>query len=292
MAYYELGSIYAAIKKTDKAEEYLAKAWEREPSNYWYVIAYNQILTTNKKYAEAIKICRQYLKAEKDNNIRFSIAESLEELGKNKQALRVLNEIESENGLSEMISLKKVEIYKKTGEFDKGLAELMKLRNFIPEAPEYNVLVAEFLDETGDKKEAVKYYQIAYDLDSTNVYAITNLADYYNREGFTDTGFFYLGKAFGLDQITVDKKINTLMFFLKNDSLLSNNTREIGNLVAILCNKYPDNYDVNTMAYDFYNQTNEVDKAYGAIQRLLKLKNDNFLIWQQALYNATTVAEI
>ncbi len=287
VAYYELGTIYAALKKSDLAESFLSKAYQIEPDNYWYIIAYDQILMDNKKDNVAIKICKKYLKKGKDTRILYNIAESYENLKKFKKSLKVLNTIEEDNGLSEMISLKKVEIYKAWGKYDEGKNELLKLRNNLPEAPEYNILLAEYLDEIGKADEAVKYYKIAYSLDSTNVYAITNLADFYNKNGLSKNGYYFLGRAFSLDQIAIEKKISTLLYFLKNDSIVSKDSTELSNLVQILSKKYPDNYDVNTVAYDYYNKSNNAALAYKFIQRLLQLKSDNYLLWQQALYNAT-----
>ncbi len=287
VAYYELGTIYTALKKSDLAESFLSKAYQLEPDNYWYIIAYDQILMENKKDKVAIKICKKYLKKGKDTRVLFNIAESYENLKKFKKALKILDTIEEENGLSEMISLKKVGIYKAWGKYDEGKNELLKLRNNLPEAPEYNILLAEYLDEIGKEDEAVKYYKIAYSLDSTNVYAITNLADFYNKNGLSKNGYYFLGRAFSLDQIAIEKKISTLLYFLKNDSIVSKDSTELNNLVQILSEKYPDNYDVNTVAYDYYNKSNNVALAYKFIQKLLQLKSDNYLLWQQALYNAT-----
>ncbi len=287
VAYYELGSIYVAREEYELAEEMIGKAYNLDPYNYWYVLAYNQILKTNNKQKEAIKVCRKYLKMNKDTKILYSIAESFAEIGQYSDALDVLNGIENENGISEMISLKKVEICKQAGMFGEGLTELLKLQKKIPESPEYNVLLAEYLEESGKKDEAIKYYQAAFDLDSTNIYAITNLADYYNHNGLTESGFYFLGKAFTLSQITAEKKVNTLTFFLTNDSILSRYKNEVGNLVDILSSEYPGDYSVNSIAYDYYNKNNRVEKAYTCIRNLVKLKSDNFIIWQQALYNAT-----
>ena len=291
VAYYELGSIYAALKEPDLAEDYLNKSYVRDPSNYWYVVAYDQILKRNGKDKEAIKICRKYLKEDKDSRILFNISESLVAMKKYKKAVKVLNSIEKRNGLSEMVSLKKVEIYKKWGKFDEGLSELMKLRGNMPEAPEFNILVAEYLEEGGRKDEAINYYKKAFELDSTNIYAITNLADYYNQNGFTEKGYYYLGKAFSLDQINVSKKLNTMMFFLKNDSLMNADSTRIGQLVQELVTKYPENYDINTVAYDFYNKTDQVNKAYTIIEKLLMLKTDNYVLYQQALFKASRLGK-
>ncbi len=291
VAYYELGSIYGALKEPALAEDYLKKAYDRDPENYWYVLAYDQILKQNEKFHESVKVCRKFLNVNNDSRVLFNIAESLESMGKYNKALKSLRKIEKEKGLSETVALKKVDIYKKKGEYEKGKQVLLTLRDQVPESPGYNILIAEYLEETGNMQEAVDYYKTAFDLDSTNVYAISNLADYYNKDGFSKKGYFYLEKAFALPQIKPEKKMNTLMFFLRNDSLMHADSLEIGKLVDEVAELYPDNYDINTVAYDFYNKTGQTGKSYPVIKKLIALKKDNYLIWQQALFSASRLGK-
>jgi tetratricopeptide (TPR) repeat protein len=51
--------------------------------------------------------------------------------------------------------------------------------------------------------------------------------------------------------------------------------------------EYPDNFDVKTVAYDFYNGLEEHEKALAIIKNILITKKDDYIIWQQALYNAS-----
>jgi len=58
-------------------------------------------------------------------------------------------------------------------------------------------------------------------------------------------------------------------------------------MVESLLNEYPDNFDVKTVAYDFYNGLEEHDRALAIIKDILKTKKDDYIIWQQAVYSAS-----
>jgi tetratricopeptide (TPR) repeat protein len=284
---YELGSIYAAYGENTEAEPLLAQAWSIDKENYWYVLAYTQILGINKKDQESSKILKAYLKNNDELKLKFMLAENYFSMGKYKKSMKLLMQIESEYGTAELLALRKAEIFKKTGEFDKGKEELLRLINLLPESPDYIILLAEYLEEGGQHEEALKWFRTAYSMDSTNVYAITNLADYFNRDGFTPEGFYFLEKAFNLDNIKVENKINTIIFLFNNEKEFLRNKVLIAKLVEILIGKYPNDPGVLSACYDYYNKSGNNTQAYAIIRRLIDTRKDNIQIWRQLLYNAS-----
>ncbi len=287
LVYYELGSIYIALNQPDISEKFLAKAYELEEDNYWYVLAYSQILNYQAKYKNLVKVLKNYLKKQDNLRIQFTLANTYSKIGKERKALNILESIERKNGISEQVLLKRVEIYKDQSKFDKGEKELKKLLNVFPEAPQYNIIMAEFLEETGRMTEAVKFYKYAYELDTTNIYAISNLADYYMEEEEIEEGLYFLNRAFTLDDIKIEKKISTLVYFIGQDDLVQKYNDEMETILRTLINRHPDNYDIKTIAYDFYSETEKFELAYSVIKDLLEEKNDNFMLWQQAIYTAS-----
>ena len=287
LVYYELGSIYIALNQPDISEKFLSRAYEIEEDNYWYVLAYSQILNYQKKYKKLVKVLKNYLKKHDNLRIKFTLANTYYQLGKQRKALGILENIEKKNGISEQVLLKKVEIFKDQSKFDKGQKELTKLLNVFPEAPQYNIIMAEFLEETGRMKEAVKFYKSAYELDTTNIYAISNLADYYMEEEEIEDGLYFLNRAFSLDNIKIEKKISTLVYFMGQDELVQKHNQEMETVVRTLMNKHPDNYDIKTIAYDFFSESEKYEDAYTVIKDLLEDKKDIFMLWQQAIYTAS-----
>lgn len=287
VAYYELGSIYAVMNQPEISNEFLSKAHNLEPNNYWYLLAYIQILDYRNEYEKIIDILKDYLQDNIDLRMSYTLANAYASSGKDRKALKILDKMEKENGVSEQIILKKVGILKEMDKFDKAEGELLKLIDVLPESPEYHILMAEFYQEAGNEEKAVEYFNIAYDLDSTNIYAISNLADYYTKKGPVERGLFYINRAFTLDDIPLEKKLSTMLYYMGEEKMLKEYSDDYEVIINTLLEKYPDNYDIKTIAYDFYNKTERYEKAYNLIKELVEEKKDNFILWQQAIYTAS-----
>ncbi len=289
VAYYEMGTVYSAIGENTKAEENLEKAYNLNPKNYWYGIAYSELLKINKNSTKSLKILKKIKKLNALNSltIDFKIAEIYVENRKYKKALNLLGEIEKENGISELISFKKFEIYKLQKKFSSAESVLVNLSRQAPEISEYHVLLAEFYTETGDSVKALQSYENAYKADSSNIYAVTNLADMYSSMGEDDKAYFFLNRAFLNKNIPLDSKIQTMIYLNKDREMIRKNKVFIEKMVNSLLVEYPDNYEVKTVAYDFYNGLEDHVKALEIIKEILAAKRDDYIIWQQALYNAS-----
>jgi len=289
VAYYELGTVLSALGENTKAEENLAMAYQLDKKNYWYGIAYSELLKINNKPSESIKVLHKTRKLNKENalTIDFKIAEIYSEKGKYKAALKLLQKMEMQNGISEIISFKKHEIFKLQGKFKDAEEVLKRLAVESPETIEYQIILAEFYTERGDSVMALKAYEQAFKIDSTNVYAITNLADIYTSMGAEEKGFYFLNRAFKNENIPVNSKIQTMMYLNKDRELIKKNGRYIDPLVSNLLSQYPDNVDVKTVAYDFYNGLEDHMRAMNIIKEILLTVKDDYMIWQQALYNAS-----
>ncbi len=79
------------------------------------------------------------------------------------------------------------------------------------------------------------------------------------------------------------------MVLNKDKFALKNNKDQIKELINTLLKLYPENTDVKTVAYDFYNGIGEQISAYELIKKIIKEKKDTYIIWQQALYNASSL---
>ena len=289
VAYYELGTVYSALGDSNKAEENLEKSYNLNPENYWYGIAYSELLKLNKNNQKSLKVLKKLRKINESNSltIDFKIAEIFTEEGKYKKAINFLSEIEKEKGVSEMISLKKFEIYKLKEEYFNAENVLYELISRGPEIVEYQILLAEYFTERGDSVRALTAYENAYKIDSSNIYAITNLADMYSSMGEDEKAYFFLNQAFLNKNIPLKSKIQTMMYINKDRDLIRNKKSFIEQMISSLLREYPDNFDVKTVAYDFYNGLDDHKKALALVKDILLIKKDDYIIWQQALYNAS-----
>jgi predicted Zn-dependent protease len=244
-----------------------------------------------KEYEEIIRINKNYLKLKNDTRVKYALADAYAKSGKERKAYIILNELENEYGVSEQIILKKVDILKRRKKTDKAEKELKKLIEVVPESPEYNIIMAEFYKEIGSTEKSLIYFERAYGLDSTNVFAISNLADHYTEHGPMEVGLYYLNRAFTMDEVSLEKKISSILYFMGDEKTLNKYAKEYEKTIETLLEKYPDSYDVKTVAYDFYNKTQNYRISYEIIKELLEENDKNFILWQQAIYNASLLNE-
>ncbi len=291
IAAYELGSIYAALNKLDLAESYLRTAYSMDQDNYWYLLGFSEILKANEKYKEAEELLKDYLKFKNDTKLKYSLATVYEQGGKNKKALSVLDELEKENGVSELVILKKVDILKAENEIVKAENEIKKLIDLMPESGAYQIILAEFLVETGQKERAAQVFEKAYATDTTNIYAITSLSDYYTTNKNFKRGFYFLEKALYHPGVKLENKVKTVLFYIEKQETIENYKPELKSLINALIITYPDNLQVKTLAYDFYSRIREYQMAFNLILELVDQKKDNFLFWQQAVFTASLLNE-
>lgn len=289
VAYYELGTVYSALGENSKAEDMLANSYKLDPSNYWYAIAYSELLKQNHNDKLSLKVLKNIKRFNKSNSltIDYKIAEILSEQKKFKEALEILEKIEKEYGISELISLKKIEIFKSLKKIDKAETVFNELLATAPDIIDYQILLAEFYKDEGLTEKALNSYEKAFQIDSSNIYAVSNLADMYSAMGDTAKSYYYLNQAFKNKNIPVASKIQTMVFLNKDRNLLKNNSAAIEEMIINLLKEYPDNYDVKTVAYDYYNGVENNINALAIIKDILSVKKDDYLIWQQALYNAS-----
>ncbi len=289
VAYYELGTVYSAIGENQKAEENLEKAYKLNQNNYWYAIAYSELLKINGNTAGSLKILKKLRKINVNSalTIDFKISEIYAQNGKYRKALNLLEKIEKENGVSEIISFKKIEVFKLQGNLSGAEKVLSELISEAPEIVEYQIIKAEFYSETGDTVSAIRAYENAFIIDSSNIFAITNLADLYSALGDRAKAYYYLNQAFLNNNIPVGNKIQTMMLLNEDRELIRNNKDIIGEMVENLLFQYPENNDIKTVAYDFYNGLDNHNKALSIIKEILTVRKDDYIIWQQALYNAS-----
>jgi tetratricopeptide (TPR) repeat protein len=288
-AYYELGSIYAFLKENARAENNLSKAFELDPGNYWYGIAYSDLLKINGKYDKALSVLTHMRKQNTSNQlaIDFRISDIYFLSGNYKKTLKKLNTIEKERGVSEVISYKKMDAYRKMNKPGDVEKEMQKLILRAPEYSGYRLVLAEYYLELRDTVKAIRSYEDVYALDTTNIYALTSLAKLHIENNEESKAFKYLIGAFNNDAISLNNKLQTIIAFNSDKSLSPERKKFVEQLVTMLLLKYPENLDVKTAAYDYYNGANNHVIALNLIKQILEKKKDSYIMWQQAIYNAS-----
>jgi len=159
-----------------------------------------------------------------------------------------------------------------------------------PEAIQFRIVAAELCMKSGREDEAARYYLDLLEVDSTNIYALTNLTDYYRERENYDSSFIFLNKSFSSPMIDARRKIAILSYYLSEEKFMNRYPHELGSLMEVLIEAHPEEYDARLMATDFYIQQKNYDKAFWNIKVYLEKGGSSYPLYMQAILLANAGA--
>lgn len=150
--YFELGKNYNILKNFGEAEDALKEAVSKEPENEWYLDELYETYSQQKDFDKAIKTIKQLVKHHPD--YKEDLAALYVRTKKYKDALKVLDELDEELGVSDIRDRLRNQIYNVTGRKKEQIRNLEDRVDENPDA-EKNYLALIFrYSENGDKKKA------------------------------------------------------------------------------------------------------------------------------------------
>jgi tetratricopeptide (TPR) repeat protein len=291
VAYFESGSIYLATNQFELARKNHSKAYELDPGNEWYTIAYLNSLAATEEYEEAVEILKEKIKKEPEKTEwEFKLALSYFNMGKSGKAIRTLEKIEKERGFSEKITLLKASIYESEEKYDLAREEIEKVMLIFPEAIQFRVVAAELSLKSDDKDAAATYYLEILEVDSMNIFALTNLTDYYREQGDYKNSYIYLAKSFSSTQIEAKRKMAILSYYLSEEDHITNYSSELSAVIDVFAETHPNESDIRLLAADFYIQSQDYSKAYFHLKKYLELQKGTYNIYMQTIMLANAAA--
>ena len=293
-AYFELGTILLMTKQIDLARDNLEKAYLIEPDNQWYTLAYLNALGASEDYQTIIEILKEKKKKDPDEaEWEYQLATVYFTKGKAGKSIRVLNRIEKNKGFSEKITLLKASIYESQEKYDLAKMEIEKVMNLFPEAIQFRIVAAELSMKNGKESEAADYYLEILEMDSTNIFALTNLTDYYRKNEDFKNSFKYLASSFNSPQIDVDRKKAIMSFYLSDNEFVTKYPKELERLLQVFVEVHPDEPEGRLMAADFYIESRAYDKAFLQLKVLLEKNKGSYPLYMQSilLANAASMNE-
>lgn len=294
VAYYELGTIFLMSNQIDLAVENLKEAYKLDPDNQWYTLAYLNALGAGEEFDTMTELLLDKKKKDPDEvEWDYQLANVYYTLGKTKKSIKILNRIEKEKGFSEKITLLKASIYENEEKFDQAREEIEKVMTLFPEAVQFRVVAAELCMKSGKEEEAADYYLEILEIDSTNIFALTNLTDYYRKKEDYPRSFQYLASSFQNRQIDVKRKLAIMSYYLSEDKFIRQYAGELDQLIQVFIQVHPDEPEARLLAADFYIETRTYDKAFLQLKGYLEKHQGTYPVFMQAilLANAASMDE-
>ncbi|MFZ5939114.1 MAG: tetratricopeptide repeat protein [Bacteroidota bacterium] len=284
VAAYETGNLYFSANQINSAEESFSIAYNLDRENVWYISAYANVLRLNNNLKESENILLKGCKTFPDNiDFQYMLASVYSDQGKGSKAVRILNRIQNKNGFSDKVTLLLSDIYVKEKKFDKALDELDRLISVFPEVPQFYVMSAEISEKAGLSERSVNYYLQAFGIDSSNIYAITNLADHYREVNDIEKSLYFLKYSFYSKEIDLKRKLSILSYYLMNDSLETIYAGAVDNLFTALKSTYPEEKDIALLEVDFNIDLEKYAKAFSVLKPVLFSEVVDYNVWLQGL---------
>jgi tetratricopeptide (TPR) repeat protein len=292
-AHYELASLYSVIGKMPEAEKHIAQAFESDNENYWYTVAFIDVMLTNNKFDQAIEILKKSYKIfpQYELNFRMQLAQSYFGNENFRKALKEYKNIETSFGPTEATLLGKIEVFKAQNKI-RNIKEAYEeaLRTY-PENIPILLMYADYLLQINDKSQVIKLYERVLNLDQGNIYAIINLAEIYAGLGDKEKTYKFLLEAFQSDKMSSEKKLQSLAFLLNDEERVNADKDYLEILFNTLLIEDPDNYELLIIGYDFFYKTGKYTESFEIIKKIISLRSDNYIMWAQTIYNASILSD-
>ena len=187
---YELSALYTNKGLTEKGFEMIRNAVELDTTNKWYKIRLAEFYKFNYDYESFVAIYDELLEDEPNNLEYLEVyIDALLQLERFEQMIEKLDVFEDNIGVSEYISMMKVETYNLLGNKDKVVEELEKLTKAFPYETRYMSILAETYMQSGRDKDAFNVYLKIKELNPEDPYINSSLLEYYLKQGELDKAF-------------------------------------------------------------------------------------------------------
>ena len=187
---YELSVLYIKKGLDEQGFEMIKNAVELDSTNKWYKIRLADFYKQNYDYESFVSIYDDLLENDPNNLEYLEVyIDALIQLGKYEQMTEKLDVFEDNIGVSEYISMMKIETYNLLGNKDKVIEEMEKLSKAFPYETRYMSILAETYMQNGRDKDAFNIYLKIKELNPEDPYINTSLLEYYQKQGELDKAF-------------------------------------------------------------------------------------------------------
>lgn len=279
---YELSVLYVIKNEFEKGFEHIKKAVELDQNNKWYKIRLADFYKQNGEYESFISIYDQLLENEPANlEYLESYIDALLHLGHFETVIEKLNIVEENIGITDYISLEKIEIYKLLGNNDKVVEEMEKLSNAIPYETRYLSMLAELYMQNKREKDAFKIYLKIKEINPNDPYINISLLEYYQKNGEIDNAYQEFILSIKNKNLDYNTKAQIYEYWFENKGDNENVIREAEEAGKAFIETHPDKelgyYVLGTVYYN-----NKIyDKAQQYYLDAIEKDSTSFITWYQ-----------
>ncbi len=286
---YEMARIYVAREEPEKSIPLLEEAIRINPANHWYRETLALHLEQLGRFSEAAAnyaLLRKDFPREKDYYFREALM--LIQNDEPTAAIKVYDDWEKTAGPQSETFLRKHQLYVMAGNEKKAIKELENLIQHFPYQTDYRHLLASYLTETGNTKDAEAVYKAILQTDPYDDEARLALAA--NAQEKSNTAAEGIASEllplFEKEDISIDAKIAKILPALQQVAETGDNilATDLLRLTTVLEKVHSNDAKAFAASADLYFNTGQLAEARSRYEKTLALDDRNFMVWENLFY--------
>jgi pentatricopeptide repeat protein len=282
--YFELGKNYNKLKNFGQAEDALKQAVKMEPDNEWYLDELYDIYAQQNEYDKAIKTVKQLVKYHPD--YKEDLATLYVSTKNYDEALKILDEMDKEHGLSPTRDLLRNQIYDLTGRKKEQIENLEdRVEDNPDEESNYLALIYRY-SENGDNEKAFETAKKLLEIKPNSELVHLALYKFYLEDNDSDKAIESMKIVMQSSHIKPNAKTMVLVDFVE---FVSVNPEYEDDLVEVTTLITEDNNEASyleiaqyflkkedkTKALEYYNKALTLNSdSYGILRNIMLLQID------------------
>lgn len=272
--YFELGKCYNKLNNFVSAEDALKKAVSQDPDNEWFLDELYGYYASQNQHDKAIKTVKQLVKYHPD--YKEDLASLYVRTGKYDEALKILDELDTEYGLSVSRDMMRNRIYEATGRKEEQIKNLEgRVENNPEKESNYIALIYRY-SENNEKEKAFKTAKELLKINPNSQLVHLALYKFYLDDNNEEKAIESMKIVVGSPEIKPEAKLKVLTDFVK---FVSDNPQYEADLVEATAKVAETNNSktVIELAHYYLANNNKV-KALEYFESALRLEPNNFNI--------------
>lgn len=281
--YYQLYQCYSATGN-NKAIEMLNKSIALSPENTWYIEEKANLLKQNRRYVEAATEYQKLITLSPQKiEYHENAVEQLIRGNKIEEAITVLDNMETQFGVSEDIIRKKEDLYLFLKQPEKAIEEVQKLLAISPNNINYMGLLAELYSIAGNTDKAIELFNAILKIQPKNGKAHFGLSALYRQKGDSTNTIKELKLGFEDGEVALKEKINVILSMAPLGDRNKAYRQQVLDLAAIMVRVHPNEPQSHAVYADLLFGDAQYIKAIEHYEATLAIDQNKFNVWQQLL---------
>ena len=273
---YELGKLYMYLGQPEKGEEYLRKATQTQPGNYWYKETLASYYQRRGEEAKAIGVIESMVDQFPSRLEPLMALVDLYNRTKDYQkVIHTLDRLERLDGKSEQISMEKFRMYLAMDNNEKAFSEIESLVQEYPYEMRYLTVLGDVYMENGREDEAYSTYQKVLAQEPEYTPAMLSMASYYEKMGEDSLYRTQLDALLLNQKVETPTKLNIMRQLIMRSERGDRDSTKIVGLFDSMLAQEQENADVAMLAAQYLLSKRMDDQAKPVLWKVLEIDPEN-----------------